>query len=717
MERITVFEKFNRVTEHMPFSTMMEQIKSKKYELQIVNARMLLAAGNQADFDLAKRNLRAFTPSADFTNGRNKECFTEYSGIIALDIDKVGAEAVAALKIKAAESPYTYAAFISPSGRGLKLFARVDSGPDDHKRAFNLLRDFYQRLLGVEIDPSGKDISRLCFVSYDPDLYFNEVAMSFEVPDAVFKPLEPLPLPLSPRNDAELAFADCIRQTSKTHAFVEGQRNIFVFLTALRMNRRGIGKDETLDLLHREHYCFDENEVRRTVDSAYNYQVDVGSPAATFLEASSPVTGTKKKKPKRGGDNTVSMDAVESFLNKRIDRRFNVVTNRLEIRDYNTDDDFMDISDYEENSLYIDLKHAGLKIPMALLHSLLNSDFSPRYNPFLTYFDGLKTWDRSTDYIALLAGTVHTRDQTFWELCLRKWITAMVASLLDDRVVNHTVIVFTGPQGIGKTTWLQHLVPVGLGKYQFSGTINPSNKDTLIQLSECIVINLDELETLSRTEQGSLKELITMSELRFRRPYGYYTDNLPRRASFVGSVNTGQFLNDTTGNRRFICIQVDEIDYMRKVDMDLVMAQALALYKEGFQYWFDRKEIDGLMSHNEEFVFAPVIDELLLIYYEPVAEELRKTRDQFMADNNIFMLTTTQIATRIGERSHVLINNGATVSLGKALKKHGFVRFKRQHVFVYLVRELADDVVQSRNRSMISDPGTNPVTASPSPAQ
>jgi predicted P-loop ATPase len=283
---------------------------------------------------------------------------------------------------------------------------------------------------------------------------------------------------------------------------------------------------------------------------------------------------------------------------------------------------------------------------------------------------------------------VHASDPDFWEICLRKWITAMVASLLDVEVVNHTVIVFTGPQGIGKTTWLLKLVPAALKKYHYSGTVNPTSRDTLMHLVECMEIVVDDLESMTRAEHSALKELITKSGIRQRRVFGVNNEYLQRRASFCGSVNTGQFLSDTTGNRRFLCIEVDSIDYRHHVDMDLVMAQALALYKSGFQYWFDRKEIGQLTVHNEEFVYAPVIDEMLMVCFEPVKEALRYMDEQYLADNHILKLTATQIAARIAEKTHITINNGSTVSLGKALRKYGFVRFKHKDVYVYLVKEV-----------------------------
>ena len=139
--------------------------------------------------------------------------------------------------------------------------------------------------------------------------------------------------------------------------------------------------------------------------------------------------------------------------------------------------------------------------------------------------------------------------------------------LLEEKEINHTVIIFTGEQGLGKTTWLLNLVPEPLRKYRFSGTISVSNKDTLVHMSECMLINLDELETLNKSEIGEMKELITKGTIRQRLPYARNNSSLIRQSSFVGSVNNGQFLTDITGNRRFLCFQALSINYLHKIDL------------------------------------------------------------------------------------------------------------------------------------------------------
>lgn len=126
------------------------------------------------------------------------------------------------------------------------------------------------------------------------------------------------------------------------------------------------------------------------------------------------------------------------------------------------------------------------------------SDFVPSFNPFRDYFDNLPQPASNVDYIKKLASQVKTTDQSYWEKCLRKWLVAAVACSIDDSVVNQTVLIFKGKQGIGKSTYLLNLVPGPLQSYIYSGVLNPSDKDTMSNLAECFLINLDELETLTK---------------------------------------------------------------------------------------------------------------------------------------------------------------------------------------------------------------------------
>ena len=261
------------------------------------------------------------------------------------------------------------------------------------------------------------------------------------------------------------------------------------------------------------------------------------------------------------------IDKLENFLNNRYNFRYNQVLGKLEFKTLKAYK-YKPMTDFTENSILREILKAKVKCTINSLRNLLHSDYCEMYDPFEDYFNNLPENTDETDYIELLADTITTTKQDLWRVCFKKWFVAMVACVLDEKQVNQTVIFFSGKQGLGKTTWIEKLMPKPLKEYIFSGTINPSNKDTLIHLAECMLINLDELENLNKTEIGSLKEIITKTHIRMRKAYGHNNENMPRRASFAGSVNTAQFLNDTTGSRRFLCFEVENIEYAHNIDIN-----------------------------------------------------------------------------------------------------------------------------------------------------
>ena len=323
----------------------------------------------------------------------------------------------------------------------------------------------------------------------------------------------------------------------------------------------------------------------------------------------------------------------------------------------------------------------------------MHSDYCHQYDPFKDYFDDLKNNEDETDHILNLANTITTTKQELWQVCFKKWFVAMVACVTNEKAINQTVIVFSGKQGVGKTTWIEKLIPKPLKNYMFSGTINPNNKDTLIHLAECMLINLDELENLNRTEIGTLKELITKTHIRMRKAYGHNNESLPRRASFAGSVNTAQFLNDTTGSRRFLCFEVEHIEYTHNIDINLAYAQAKQLYKEDFRYWFNQEEIKEINANNEQYQIRSPEEELLLTWFD-LAD--RDTANAF--------LNTSQIGAKLADKAKLNITDGTVMKLGKALKKHGYLRLSKKNGYVYAVRELTWDEVENKNREKETPP-------------
>ena len=227
---------------------------------------------------------------------------------------------------------------------------------------------------------------------------------------------------------------------------------------------------------------------------------------------------------------------------------------------------------------------------------------------------------------------------TLWRACFKKWFVAMVASWMYDEVVNHTVLVLVGRQGIYKTTWLEHLIPPALRAYSsklpLSGQIT---KDDRLRLCENGMLNIDELDAICGREMNIVKSLLTSTDVNERAAYGRLKERRVRLASFCASTNNREFLTDITGNRRWLPFEVESIQnpFYTTLPYELMYAEAVYLVKHDFNYWFDMEEIGVLEEHNEHFRAQDNEEQLLPILFDLPAEG----KGEFM--------TTAQISERL----------------------------------------------------------------------
>lgn len=310
---------------------------------------------------------------------------------------------------------------------------------------------------------------------------------------------------------------------------------------------------------------------------------------------------------------------VEKNLNSKYNFRRNIVNGRVEFKLIAEDENhFSELTDTVFNTLYCQIEKANIKFNLSNFNAILNSDFAEPYDPFQSYFESL-SWDGQTDYITQLAETIDCTNNPLWKGYFKRWLVAVVACAAES-IPNHTVLVLSGKQGVGKSTWLNKLLPNALKQYIYSGTLDPSSKDSLIHLGETMFINMDELDNLNKAEQGDLKSLISKDKIRVRRPYGRHSENINRRASFMGSINDLEFLTDTTGNRRFLCFTAIKIDFNHKIEMDLVYAQAYSLFKNGengnpFKYYFDKDDMNEIEENNSNYKRISIEEDLINKYF------------------------------------------------------------------------------------------------------
>ncbi len=277
MAASTIFKNFATPVENVSLIILSNWIASGKYKAQVEEIRDLIAQGKTEEAQAKKQQLPAFTPSATFTEKRLLPNMENYSGFVHLDFDKLTPEQLnAAFQIIAA-IPYTFICFISPSGNGLKVFIEVNTGAEHHDTAYQQVMEYYQNATGLKADVKCKDITRLCFVSHDPQLYKNIYNEKFRVKDI---PVQPKPVPVVTMQETReestapdeylLTFQQQITFTNQKTEYTNGNRNNYMYLLASNCNRAGIPQSDT-EILCAQHFDLSEKEIKDSVSSAYKH--------------------------------------------------------------------------------------------------------------------------------------------------------------------------------------------------------------------------------------------------------------------------------------------------------------------------------------------------------------------------------------------------------------------------------------------------------------
>ena len=182
---------------------------------------------------------------------------------------------------------------------------------------------------------------------------------------------------------------------------------------------------------------------------------------------------------------------------------------------------------------------------------------------------------------------------------LRVMLLGAVARIYDPGTKFDTMVVFKGEQGRGKSTSLRKL----FGPKWLVDTQQPKHKDQLIVLHSCWCYEAAELDYMtSRKESGLIKGLLCSAVDTFLAPYGRFMEPHPRRSIMVGTCNRDDFLRDATGHRRFLVIEVDQIDCARiEADRDRIWLSAALAYQAGERPFLAAEDQEASNQRNKSF--------------------------------------------------------------------------------------------------------------------
>lgn len=209
-------------------------------------------------------------------------------------------------------------------------------------------------------------------------------------------------------------------------------------------------------------------------------------------------------------------------------------------------------------------------------------------------------------------------------MLFHRWFLNMVAHWrgYDRQHANSTSPLLVGAQGTRKSTFCRDLIPPGLRGY-YTDSIDFSRKrDAEMYLNRFALINIDEFDQITLTQQGFLKHILQKPVVNLRKSYSNSVQELRRYASFIATSNQKDLLTDPSGSRRFMCVEVTgTIDTARPIDYEQLYAQAMYEICHGERYWFDDKDEAILAQGNREFEQTPPAIQLFYRYFKVAGDD------------------------------------------------------------------------------------------------
>ena len=277
-------------------------------------------------------------------------------------------------------------------------------------------------------------------------------------------------------------------------------------------------------------------------------------------------------------------------------------------------------SDVANAKLYFERVY-GIWSPAKFKDALLAVVAAERiYHPIKNYFAGL-TWDGVPRLDSLLIDYCGAEDNPYTRAVTRKTLCAAVARVYEPGRKFDSILVLSGPQGIGKSTFFAKL---GGSWYSDSLAISDMKDKTAAEkLQGYWILELGELAGIKKVDVETVKSFVTRVDDKYRQAYGAIVESHPRSCIIVGTTNSESgFLRDITGNRRFWPVQVSEKSLRHPwdlTDIDQVWAEAIQAYKDGETLFLSgevaqmayAKQQEAMESDDREGLVQDYLDRLL----------------------------------------------------------------------------------------------------------
>lgn len=677
--------------EVIPVDMFFENIRNGAWQDIVLPLRALRGE----ERDKAKKRVPCVTLAGTFSTRRD-DGLVDHSGLIAIDIDEL--QEPGKMKEKLSKDPYVYAAFVSIGGKGLCVVFKITSSK--HREAFRGISEYLFNAYKVVVDPTSINVSRLRFVSYDPDLYLS----SDNVPKFTMYPKDKEPKKIERIAFVKTDFDEIINQIiggrinlcENYHEWVriafaladhfgEAGRNDFHTVSSMssKYEPSMCDRQYTNCLKHRSantkstiatfyYYCklagistYSER-TRKIVHSAYNGKKGglTADQVAENLKKFEDIEGEDvlgivrqiQENDIKIEDSSV-VDQLEMFIRQNYSLKCNEITAHIE-------NNGIPLKKRDVNSIYIRCKKIFDTVSYDLIDRLIDSSFVPIYNPIQDFFLQNKEM-RPTGQIEKLFSSIKTKDPEYLLHFGRKWLVGMISGAFWHH--NPLMLTLSGEkQRTGKTEFFRRLLPKELQMYYGESKLD-AGKDDYILMGQKLLLVDDEMGGKSKKESKLLKELSSKQIFSLRVPYGRGNEDIRRLASLGGTTNDNEILNDPTGNRRIIPVHVYEIDHAiyNSVDKRMLLMEAYHLWDEGFEWELNADDVNWLNKDADSFRETCIEAELFQKFFEPANDE----------GPGVLELSLAEIKTEIELETKQKLN---VYRLGAEMKRMGVIQRHRR---------------------------------------
>jgi hypothetical protein len=582
------------------------------------------------------------------------------------------------LEEKVKTIPQTVMVFTGLSGQTLKVVTALavggqsDAAPGWEDAAYLSAANFYGQALGVAPESHDQGRPMLCRVGHCPAVWLNASFMAVPV------------FADGQTDQGRLAgHAECDRRDFDNYSDLELQLAKFNYIfeqvsfeqkadeqtclcrLAESCCKAGVGEEVAVkSLLHVSAFHDKEHLVRSTFRTAYN-----DHPLGIDMEM---------------GQKLIDQYRLDAFMNRRYQFRRNKVTGEVEYRALGCYLlSWRPVTSQVLNSITRRALSEGISVWDKDVKRFVESDDITAYDPIADYISQLPQWD-GKDRLKLMAARVKTGDR-LWEDNFKIWMRSMVSQWMGrNRMYGSSmVLMLTGAQGTGKSTFIRLLMPPELMAYYLDRLDFTTKKDAEKALTHFALINIDEFDQISPTQTAYLKHLLQKSNVTQRKLFENAYAQRRRYAAFAATTNCPQPLTDPTGSRRYMVENVEEPIDVRTagdhaIDYSQLYAQVVAEIRQGLPTYFDAERERVIQNRNIGFtVQEPLVEAFNVMFSKPDEEAGAALR-----------LSPLEIVKRIHQQFvGIRADRSSAIKLGRYLSQERYHQVKTHDRLIYEVAE------------------------------